>query len=270
MIKKYKFKIRPCKKNIGAKIICNLKLVNKKQIKLIKNSLNKYGMVFFRNQNLDSRSYILFAKKFGHVADYPMLRGLSSKFPEITVVERKVSDRGPSFGEQFHTDSSYTKKPPKFTMLLAKSVPPRGLGNTEFASQYLAYKNLPKIYKKKFENLKAVFSSSGPISITRLEREKEKGTGKSKDFKAIHNIIRKINNHKAIYCSPGHVENFLNINVKDEKKIKNFLFKHQIKKKFIFAFEWEKNSLAIWDNRSMLHQATPFNGNRIMHRITIK
>ena len=46
MIKKYKFKIRPCKKNIGAKIICNLKLVNKKQIKLIKNSLNKYGMVF--------------------------------------------------------------------------------------------------------------------------------------------------------------------------------------------------------------------------------
>ena len=175
MIKKYKFKIRPCKKNIGAKIICNLKLVNKKQIKLIKNSLNKYGMVFFRNQNLDSRSYILFAKKFGHVADYPMLRGLSSKFPEITVVERKVSDRGPSFGEQFHTDSSYTKKPPKFTILLAKLVPPRGLGNTEFASQYLAYKNLPKIYKKKFENLKAVFSSSGPISITRLEREKEKG-----------------------------------------------------------------------------------------------
>jgi len=34
--------------------------------------------------------------------------------------------------------------------------------------------------------------------------------------------------------------------------------------------EWEKNQLAIWDNRSMLHQATPFKGNRIMHRITIK
>jgi len=192
MIKKYKFKIRPCKKNIGAKIICNLKLVNKKQIKLIKNSLNKYGMVFFRNQNLDSRSYILFAKKLGHVADYPMLRGLSSKFPEITVVERKVSDRGPSFGEQFHTDSSYTKKPPKFTMLLAKLVPPRGFGNTEFASQYLAYKNLPKIYKKKFENLKAVFSSSGPISITRLEREKEIYADQARQSGKPENIIEKM------------------------------------------------------------------------------
>ena len=52
-------------------------------------------------------------------------------------------------------------------------------------------------------------------------------------------------------------------------KLKKLLFKHQIKKKFQYSLEWEKNQLAIWDNRSMLHQATPFKGNRIMHRITI-
>ncbi|MDC3167173.1 TauD/TfdA family dioxygenase [Candidatus Pelagibacter sp.] len=51
--------------------------------------------------------------------------------------------------------------------------------------------------------------------------------------------------------------------------LKRKLFKHQIKKKFQHSLEWEKNQLAIWDNRSMLHQATPFKGNRIMHRITI-
>ena len=100
-------------------------------------------------------------------------------------------------------------------MLLARLVPPRGYGNTEFASQYLAYENLPKKFKKKFEKLKAVFSSSGPISVTRIEREKEKGTGKSKDFKAVHKIIKKINKRKAIYCSPGHLENFLKTNKKD-------------------------------------------------------
>ena len=53
-------------------------------------------------------------------------------------------------------------------------------------------------------------------------------------------------------------------------RVEKYLKKHQIKKKFQFSLEWEKNQLAIWDNRSMLHQATPFNGNRIMHRITIK
>ena len=270
MTKKYNLKIKPCNKNIGAEIICNLKFINNKQVKIIKKSLTKFGMIFFRKQKLDSSSYVKFAKQFGQIADYPMLKGLSYKFPEITVVERKISDKGPSFGEQFHTDSSYTKKPPRFTMLLARLVPPRGHGNTEFASQYLAYENLPKKFKKKFEKLKAVFSSSGPISVTRIEREKEKGTGKSKNFKASHKIIKSINNRKAIYCSPGHLEKFLNTKQDKEKKIKDFLLKHQIKKNFIFTFEWEKNSLAIWDNRSMLHQATPFNGNRIMHRITIQ
>ena len=52
-------------------------------------------------------------------------------------------------------------------------------------------------------------------------------------------------------------------------KLKSFLFKHQVKKKFQYSLEWEKNQLAIWDNRSMLHQATPFKGSRIMHRITL-
>ena len=63
---------------------------------------------------------------------------------------------------------------------------------------------------------------------------------------------------------------FLSNNKRYDKELKKFLFKHQVKKKFQYSLEWEKNQLAIWDNRSMLHQATPFNGNRIMHRITIQ
>ena len=55
----------------------------------------------------------------------------------------------------------------------------------------------------------------------------------------------------------------------DLDKLEKYLFNHQIKKKFQYSLAWEKNQLAIWDNRSMLHQATPFKGNRIMHRITI-
>ncbi len=263
-------KVQPCKNNVGAEISFNLKTAEEKDIKKIKNALNRFGIVFFRNQNLDSKSYIKFAKNFGPLADYPMLKGLSKKFPEITVVERKASDTGPSFGEQFHTDSSYTENPPRYTMLLAKLVPEKGLGNTEFASQYLAYENLPDKYKKKIENLKGIFSSSGPISVTRIDREREKGTGKSKDFKSVHRIIKKINNRKSIYCSPGHLVDFLNTDKEEAKELKKFLFKHQIKKEFVFSFEWEKNSIAIWDNWSILHQATPFSGNRVMHRITVQ
>ena len=260
-------KIIPNKKNIGAEIVFDVKNLSNKNILIIKKALNEYGMLYFRKQKLNSKLYIKFAKNFGRIAKYPRLKGLSKKYPQITVVQRKVTDKGPSFGEQFHTDSIYTKQPPKFTMLFSKLVPKKGKANTEFSSQYIAYENLSKIMKKKLHKIKGIYSSEGPISVTTKERVKEKGR-MIKELKSSHKIIRKINSKYTIYCSPGHLINFSS-NFKNPDKLKKFLFNHQVKKIFQFSLPWEKNQLAIWDNRSMLHQATPFKGNRIMHRITI-
>ena len=261
------FKIIPNKRNIGAEAIGNIKDISKKDFKTIFKSLEVYGMIFLRRQKLSSSDYIKFAKHFGKLADYPRLKGLSKKYKQITVVQRKATDKGPSFGEQFHTDSIYTKKPPRFTMLLSKLVPKKGRANTEFSSQYLAFDHLSESIKNQLLQVKGKYSSEGPISVTTRERVKEKGR-KIKELKSTHKIIKKINSKNTIYCSPGHLVGF-SPKLKNSDKIKKELFNHQIKKKFQYSLKWEKNQLAIWDNRSMLHQATPFKGNRIMHRITI-
>ena len=77
-----------------------------------------------------------------------------------------------------------------------------------------------------------------------------------------HKLVKTINKKKTIYCSLGHFIKFKN----NEKLIrfKKNLFRHQIKKEFQFSLEWEKNQIAIWDNRSMLHKATSFKGDRKM------
>ena len=261
-------KIIKKKNNIAAEIYCNINRINKNDLAKIKNTLNKYGLIYFRKQKISSSSYLNFAKKFGKPASYPRLKGLNKKYPQITVVQRKSTDKGPSFGEQFHTDSSYTKKPPRYTMLLSKLVPKKGFANTEFSSQYLAYEKLSKNLKIRLNKIKGIYSSHGPISITTVEREKEKGKI-LKELIASHKIIRTIKNKKTIYCSPGHFIKFNTNMTKQKKKLKNFLFNHQTKKNFQYSLEWEKDQLAIWDNRAMLHQATPFKGNRILHRITI-
>ena len=260
-------KVIPNKKNIGAEIVCDLRKFSKEDLKRLKSALYKYGVIFFKKQNLSSAMYLKFAKNFGKLANYPRLKGLSKKFPQITVVQRKRTDKGPSFGEQFHTDSIYTKKPPRFTMLLSKIVPKKGTANTEFCSQYLAYKHLPTNIKDKLKTIKGIYSSEGPISVTTKERVREKGK-KIKELKSTHKILKKINTNYTIYCSPGHFVDF-KPKSKERSKLMKFLFRHQSKKKFQYSLVWEKNQLAIWDNRSMLHQATPFRGNRIMHRITI-
>jgi taurine dioxygenase len=168
------FKIIPGRKDIGAEIYCNIKKINKNDLKKIKFALQKYGMIYFRKQNLNSKTYIQFAKNFGQLANYPRLRGLNKKYPKITVVQRKISDKGPSFGEQFHTDSIYTKKPPKFTMLLSKLVPKKGKANTEFSSQYLAYKALPKYIKNKLKKNK---------NLNKIKRLQISGTSYEKIIK---------------------------------------------------------------------------------------
>ena len=143
--------VQPCKNNIGALININLNKINNDIINEIKVSLDEFGVVFFRNQSLNSSRYVELAKKLGICANYQRLKGLDG-FPEITVVEKKANEKI-MFGEGWHTDSSYTKQPPKFTMLYSIKTPEKGKGNTLFASQYASYENLPKEDQKKIEKL---------------------------------------------------------------------------------------------------------------------
>ena len=144
--------VKPFKNNVGALIETDLNSANSETINEIKKALNNFGVIFFRKQNLSSAKYIEIAKHFGTCADYPMLKGLEN-FPEITVVEKKPGEKI-MFGEGWHTDSTYTKTPPKITMLYSVKTPEKGKGNTRFASQYLSYEKLENDYKDKIENLK--------------------------------------------------------------------------------------------------------------------
>ena len=56
----------------------------------------------------------------------------------------------------------------------------------------------------------------------------------------------------------------------EDKKLEIFYFNTKLNTSLFYHLNGEKNTIAIWDNRSILHQATPFSGNRIMHRITIQ
>ena len=263
-----KIEFEPTDKKVGCFIYTNLKEVKKEQIDEIKKLLNKYGVLFFKNQSLSPEEYINFSSNFGTPAKYPMLKP-HKDFKDIYVIERKKTDTGKSFGEGPHTDSSYLVNPPRFTFLQAIDVPEEGKGNTLFYNQFLAYEALQDNMKKKIENLKGVFSSQGKIAQTRELRMADHGTSGTKEIKSEHKLVQSINGRKTIYCSPGHVVGIVNLNSEQEDLI-NFLSSHQIKESFSFSFSWKKGDIAIWSNRSMLHAATAFNGNRKMFRITIQ
>lgn len=263
-----KLSIELSENNVGCYVNTNLKNTNEEQKLEIKKLLNKHGVLFFKDQNLNPEEYINFASHFGKPAKYPMLKP-HKDFKDIYVIERKKTDTGMNFGEGPHTDSSYLSNPPSYTMLQAINVPEEGRGNTLFYNQLLAYEALPDKVKNKIENLKGVFSSQGKIAQTRVLREAEHGTANTKEIKSEHNLIQSIDGRKAIYCSPGHIVGIANQN-SDQKELIDFLTAHQTKKDFSFSFSWRKGHIAIWHNKLILHAATAYNGNRKMFRITIQ
>ena len=263
-----KIEFEPTDKKVGCFIYTNLKEVKKEQIDEIKKLLNKYGVLFFKNQSLSPEEYINFSSNFGTPAKYPMLKP-HKDFKDIYVIERKKTDTGKSFGEGPHTDSSYLVNPPRFTFLQAIDVPEEGKGNTLFYNQFLAYEALPEEIKQKIENLKGIFSSQGKIAQTRELRMADHGTSGTKEIKSEHKLVQSIDGRKTIYCSPGHVVGIVNLNSEQEKLI-SFLSSHQVKENFSYSFSWKKGDIALWSNRSMLHAATAFNGDRKMFRITIQ
>ena len=258
------------KNNVGAYINdVNLNSLNKNITVQIKSILDNYGVVFIKEQNLNSNAYQNFAKCIGELVEYPRLKGLEN-FPYINVLERKPSDKSLAFGGSWlHQDTSYLKKDrPRYTMLMGIEIP-EGQGNTIFSSGFNAYNKLPDEVKQKIKNAIGVFSSAGPISKTRIELEKRAGIQSAKVLEAEHPIVQEVNGQKTLYVSPGHLMNIKNID--DGEKIKNFLIEHVNKEEFIFSYKWSKGDLVLWDNLSVMHKASEIkNCSRIMHRITIK
>ena len=268
-----KVSLTPGTNNVGAYINnINLKSLDMNFVKEIKNILNQYGVIFIKKQNLDPESYQNFAKSIGQPVIYPRLKGLDKKFPYINVIERKPDDKNLSFGSSWlHQDTSYLANDrPRYTMLMGIEIP-NGQGNTIFSSGFNAYEKLPDEIKNKIKDATGVFSSAGPIAVTRLEREKEMGIKSSESMEAEHPIVKKVNGKKTLYVSPGHLITIKNVSKKEVEYLKDYLIKHVNKQEFIFSYEWSKGDICLWDNLSVLHMASEIkNCRRVMHRITIK
>ena len=242
--------ITSSKNNVGAYINdINLKNLDQDKAEEIKKALNKFGVIFIKEQNLDPESYQNFAKFIGQPVVYPRLKGLDEKFPFINVIERKPDDKNLSFGSGwFHQDTSYLADDrPRYTMLMGIDIP-NGQGNTIFSSGFNAYEKLPAEIKDQIKDAVGIFSSAGPISVTRLEREKEMGIKSSESMQAEHPIVKTVNSKKTLYISPGHLIKIKNVKEEEADYLKNYLIEHVNKQDFIFSYEWTKGDICLWDN----------------------
>jgi taurine dioxygenase len=238
----------------------------------IRQALNEYGVIFFRDQKFDAEQHKAFARRFGKIFVHPNYRGMQDD-DEIVMIRREPGDRH-IVGEDWHADTTMMEEPPMGAILYALEVPPYG-GDTLFASQYLAYDTLSDGMKKMLAGMRAVHTDrkvAGPAANRNAYRAAKVRQG--------DDWCETINLHPVVRTHPETGRKLLNVNAaytvafegmtEDESKpLLDYLFAHGHRPEFTCRFRWENGSVAFWDNRAVKHLAINDAGPhlRVMRRV---
>lgn len=236
----------------------------------IRQALLEYLVVFFRDQDITPEQHLAFARRFGDLVTYPMVKGLDD-YPEVAPVI-KLEHEKDNFGGIWHSDTTYLPEPPMGAILVARELPPKG-GDTLFANMVMAFEALPDDIKERLSGLIAINSSAKDhVAKSREDRQKDM-VDVPEPLSADHPAVR---THpetglKSLYVNRGHTVGFKGMADDESAALLEELFEHQIQGEFICRFQWRPGSIAFWDNRSTQHNPiNDYHGHRrVMHRVTL-
>ena len=237
----------------------------------------EYGLIVFPKLPLSHDEFKDFALSFGDFGDDPFISSLPD-YPNIAEIKRSANEKATPFGGTWHSDWSFMKKPPSATLLHSKIIPPVG-GNTLFANTEKAFAALPNEMKDKLKNLKVTHSAKIPYADDGFYAlEKEERSMKilpSKEAKAtfshpmikIHPETKK----ECLFINPVYTINIEGFSEDESQQLLWQLYEHMIQDQFVYEHVWNADMLIMWDNRTVMHQATGgYDGfDRLLHRITL-
>lgn len=251
-------------------------------------TISQRGVVFFRKQDdvTDDLQKEL-VQRLGELSGKPATSRLhihpvinagrgETKDDEISVIssrqakkiyaDRFLHPRKQSQREQWHSDITFEPIPSDYALLRLTELPKTG-GDTLWASGYEVYDRISPTLRSFLDTLSATYAQPGfneaadrnGFKVYSGERGAPENVGEL--LEAIHPVIRTnpVTGWKSVFAVGHHVQK---INGLSEEESKHFLSwfvqliveNHDLQ----VRHKWRNvNDLAIWDNRSVYHAATP-------------
>lgn len=260
--------VRPMTPAIGAEIL-NIDLGSAnicESIPSIRAALLKYGVIFFRDQELTQEQHIAFARHFGELEVHPATPK-NQPNPEVLRIAHGPKSRGQE--NNWHSDVTWREKPSLGSILLAREVPDVG-GDTLFANMHLAYERLSEQMKRFCEGLTAVHDISR-VFAKRLNKTPEELHEKYPPMR--HPVIRTHpeTGEPAVYVNNGFTSHIEGLSKEESVWLLDHLYKTAWDVEIQCRFRWQPGSIAFWDNRVCQHLAVSdyFPARRVMERVTI-
>ena len=266
------------KNGIGVEVTdFSLSDLTEENISFLRSKWVEYGLIVFPKLPLSHDEFKDFALSFGDFGDDPFISSLPD-YPNIAEIKRSANEKATPFGGTWHSDWSFMKKPPSATLLHSKIIPPVG-GNTLFANTEKSFAALPEDMKNRLRNLKVIHSAKIPYADDGFYAlEKEERTMKilpSKEAKATfsHPMVKihPETNKECLFINPVYTINIEGLSEDESQQLLWELYEHMIQDKFVYEHVWNEDMLIMWDNRTVMHQATGgYDGyDRLLHRITL-
>ena len=251
--------------------------LTQENISFLRSKWVEYGLIVFPKLPLSHDEFKDFALSFGDFGDDPFISSLPD-YPNIAEIKRSANEKATPFGGTWHSDWSFMKKPPSATLLHSKIIPPEG-GNTLFANTEKSFAALPEDMKNRLRNLKVIHSAKIPYADDGFYAlEKEERSMKilpSKEAKATfsHPMVKihPETNKECLFINPVYTINIEGFSEDESQQLLWELYEHMIQDQFVYEHVWNEDMLIMWDNRTVMHQATGgYDGyDRLLHRITL-
>lgn len=266
--------VRPIAGSIGAEIHgVDINDLTDEVFAEIKAAWHKHLVIFFRDQSLDDEQLKTFGRRFAPLFRHPNFVPKDDQ-PDIVRVYTGPNDTR-IVGEDWHADTSCMPEPPSAAVLYAVEVPPTG-GDTLFANQYMAFETLSDGMKAILDGMKSLHSDirvAGPRAYDRLSGRTSHTRWDDSwvETKAMHPVVRTHpeTGRKGLFVNRSYTQNFEGMTREESLPWLNFLEAHATRPELTCRFRWQKGSVAVWDNRCVMHIAMhDYKGQwRRMHRV---
>ena len=251
---------------------------SKETISEISEILAEFSVVVIRNQNITDDEHIKFSENFGALeltkvgtdgsgSKLIILRNFDENGNIVSPTDRQRLNN--LANQEWHSDSSFKKIPSKMSILSAKMIPSLG-GNTEFLSMRASYNALPQELKLKIDDKICWHDYShgrSKIDPNLVTPEEKQALPPVKQ-----KLVLSDNKHgKSLYLG-AHCRNVDGMSENDSNALLAEINSYIDTEKFIYSHVWEPFDLIMWDNRAVLHRATPIKGKiekRLMVRTTV-
>ena len=272
------FAVRPLTPQLGAELSVDLaKGVDDELFRALYRAFLRYQVLVFPPQELPPGRQVEFARRFGEVQVHVMNQYHADGYPELYRLSNldengRPSGKHPDKGTlAWHTDGSWQRVTGQATIIYGELMPKRG-GETHFCDMYGAYEGLDGVWKARIAGLRAVHN----LDFSRNRRHGEEPLTEEQRLAkppVDHPVVRTHpeTGRKCLFLG-DHAEYLAGMPYDEGRALIEELNALAIRPELTYEHRWRTRELIVWDNRCVLHRATPYDEaseGRVIRRCTV-